>query len=534
MTVTATVTATATATEEQVLRAASADLINQEGDVVGQATLRRTEEGAITIWVEVSSLDVADGERGLHIHEVGECEPPDFTSAGGHFNPTDASHGFLSEEGPHAGDLPNIYVSDGSADYETTTKRITLVSGESAILDEDGSALVIHAQPDDYLTDPAGNSGDRIACGIITPTQLEEVEATPTPEEAETLTPTATATPRGEGAEATPTPEEGEELIATPSPAPTRTPTARSTVEAERTVTRQAQGTWTQGAPMPTARSEIAAAVLDGRIYVAGGLDTEGNPLAAFEVYDPEDDKWEVAPSMPVALHHLGVAAQEGRVYVSGGYRGTRFRPNVRGAWVYDPETERWSEIAAMPAPRAAHVMVPLDGKLYVVGGVGPEPTAVWAYDPESDSWDETLAPLPTPREHLSAAVTDGKLYVIGGRWSGIGNLDTVEVYDPATDEWMTLPAMPTPRGGLTAAALDEQIHVTGGEAFEPSRTFGEHEVYDVTRERWFALPDLPTPRHGLASIGLDGRWYVIGGGPEAGLSVSDVVEIYTVDSERS
>ena len=107
------------------------------------------------------------GVHAFHIHAVGKCEPPDFKSAGPHFNPDQTRHGIMSPEGPHAGDLPNIHVpADGKLEVEFLNPVVTL-SQESALLDEDGSAIVIHAGADDYKTDPAGNAGDRIACGVI-------------------------------------------------------------------------------------------------------------------------------------------------------------------------------------------------------------------------------------------------------------------------------------------------------------------------------------------------------------------------------
>jgi Cu-Zn family superoxide dismutase len=100
---------------------------------------------------------------------VGKCEGPAFTTAGGHFNPLNKKHGLKSADGPHAGDLPDIYVNkDGVGRYEALMESITLGSGETSVFDADGSAIVIHASADDNITDPSGNSGDRIACGVIT------------------------------------------------------------------------------------------------------------------------------------------------------------------------------------------------------------------------------------------------------------------------------------------------------------------------------------------------------------------------------
>jgi Cu-Zn family superoxide dismutase len=146
---------------------AAAPLRNAEGQVLGMAIFTQ-EPQEVRISVTVKGL--SPGEHGIHIHAVGKCEPPDFLSAGPHFNPTNTKHGLNNPEGPHAGDLPNLVVGeDGSAVYEYITDRVMLTPGELSLLDEDGSALVIHAGPDDQMTDPAGNSGARVLCGIITP-----------------------------------------------------------------------------------------------------------------------------------------------------------------------------------------------------------------------------------------------------------------------------------------------------------------------------------------------------------------------------
>jgi superoxide dismutase, Cu-Zn family len=144
---------------------ASAEMKNATGQSVGTATFTEVP-GGVRILLEVKG--VPPGTKGLHIHEVGRCEGPQFTTAGGHFNPDKKQHGSLNPQGPHAGDLPNIVVDGGGGGrMETTTNRIVLGSGTTSVFDADGSALVVHAAPDDFRTDPTGNSGDRIVCGVI-------------------------------------------------------------------------------------------------------------------------------------------------------------------------------------------------------------------------------------------------------------------------------------------------------------------------------------------------------------------------------
>ena len=146
---------------------ATAELKDKDGKNVGSASLREEPDGVL-VRVEVKGL--TPGLHAVHVHAVGKCEGPAFATAGGHFNPTQKKHGFKNAEGAHAGDLPNMLVAkDGSGRFEALTDAITLRAGSLSVFDSDGSAIVIHATSDDYMTDPAGNSGDRIACGVIVP-----------------------------------------------------------------------------------------------------------------------------------------------------------------------------------------------------------------------------------------------------------------------------------------------------------------------------------------------------------------------------
>jgi Cu-Zn family superoxide dismutase len=144
---------------------ASAELKDPQGKTIGRAELTETPHGVL---VRVALTGAAAGEHAVHVHETGRCDAPTFESAGGHFNPGKAQHGYMNPKGPHAGDLPNIHVpAGGQLEFQFIADGTALKSGRSSLLDGDGSALVVHASPDDYRTDPAGNAGDRIACGVV-------------------------------------------------------------------------------------------------------------------------------------------------------------------------------------------------------------------------------------------------------------------------------------------------------------------------------------------------------------------------------
>ena len=196
-------------------------------------------------------------------------------------------------------------------------------------------------------------------------------------------------------------------------------------------------GEWVPRAAMPTARSGGGAAVVDGKIYVAGGRPPRGHDFA---VYDPAADSWEVLPDVPTQRNHLGVAAIDGRVYVAGGRFG---------------------------------------------GGVGSEMTnALEIYDPGSNTWTAG-APLLAPRAGVASVAANGCLYVIGGEGNDAdprGLFDLNEVYDPGTDTWSSLAPMPLATHGLTGAAfLDGWIHVPGGatrRGVSGSDVTLEHQVF--------------------------------------------------------
>ena len=146
---------------------ASAEIIDTEGAVIGMVTFEETPNGVL-VYVEVSGIP--PGGHGIHLHAVGSCDP-DFKAAGGHINPDHAKHGLKNPEGPDNGDLPNLYAaSDGSARAEFFTTRVSVYGNAMpALLDEDGSAVIIHENPDDHMKQPIGGAGGRIGCGIIQP-----------------------------------------------------------------------------------------------------------------------------------------------------------------------------------------------------------------------------------------------------------------------------------------------------------------------------------------------------------------------------
>lgn len=145
-------------------------LVNASGQPIGSVRAWQTA-GGVTFRIDASGLP--HGLHGVHVHGVGRCDPPDFASAGPHWNPAARKHGFNNPAGPHAGDLPNLEVAaNGVLSQTVTLPAANLFAPPGAagsLLDADGASLIIHGQADDYVTDPSGNSGGRVACAVIRP-----------------------------------------------------------------------------------------------------------------------------------------------------------------------------------------------------------------------------------------------------------------------------------------------------------------------------------------------------------------------------
>ena len=282
---------------------------------------------------------------------------------------------------------------------------------------------------------------------------------------------------------------------------------------------------WARRAPMPTLRQEIAAAVIDDRIYVFGGLDDNAQSIDVVEAYAPRTDTWELRQPLPMPLNHLAAVAAGGRIYILGGYVNFSRDLIISDQTLeYDPAADSWSGKTEMPFGRGAHGAALLDGRIYVVGGIGSpagEQTRVMIYDPAADSWD-VGAHMPVPSEHLAVSAAAGRIYAISGRF-GTG-LSEVQVYDPESDSWELRAPIPTARSGITSQSWLGRIFVFGGEL---PGVFDDNEVYDPVADNWDRAQPMPTARHGLGSGIVDGKIYVIGGGTVAGLRATDAVEEY-------
>ena len=304
-------------------------------------------------------------------------------------------------------------------------------------------------------------------------------------------------------------------------------------------------GPWEAGAPAPIRTQEIYPGLLDGRIYLAGGLSPDAGPDGSIGVSDRvfrwADGAWSEIAALPEARHHPNLVGHDGAVHAIGG-----FRFGEGGAWNmianttrYSPEDDAWVEFAPMPAPYGETVAASLNGVIHVATGRQPngEANANWTdhgdraahyvYDAGEDRWREA-APAPTARNSAAGAALNGRLHVVGGRLVGDGNRAEHEAYDPQSDRWETLAPLPQAQGGLAAAVSGGRLFAFGGEYFDADGggVYPECWIYDPDTDAWSEGPAMRTPRHGLGGLAIGEMIFAIGGATAAGGNgTSDLVE---------
>ena len=288
-------------------------------------------------------------------------------------------------------------------------------------------------------------------------------------------------------------------------------------------------GTWEIKEPLlwtVTAR----AGVIDRMLYVH-------SRDATLQVYDPDTDSWAARTSAHFARSGPGTATIDGKLYVVGGCINTDCRIGVTNILErYDPAFDTWEILTPMPTPRGDLAAGAIDGKLYVIGGFADCGACVplnklEVYDPATDSWDTTLAPMPTGHTGLTASVLDGKLYAVGGNQFGTST-GTVELYDPVTDTWDTKSAMPTARVYHSADVIDGQLLVTGGWdiSVTPAEFLDTLEIYNPSTDTWMTDTPMPAARLGAGAGVIDGKLYVAGGFDDTGI-LTDTLFVLTMSN---
>lgn len=309
---------------------------------------------------------------------------------------------------------------------------------------------------------------------------------------------------------------------------------------------------WKQLSPLPLGRrAEHGAAAIGKKIYVVGGMATQGNGypnitlLETVEVYDTTTDQWSSAPSFPMKIHHPNVVAVDGELFILG---ALSVKPGasppvqylVETAYKLDTQTNTWKALAPIPAGsgRGASAIGVHGKTVYLAGGtqnVGKTAMdIVSSYDTASDKWFDLPLKLPEVRDHVGGAVVGNVFYVVGGR-EGLQDSvrGTVFAMDLSAPEkkWVKKANAPTPRGSLSTAAIGNKIYTFGGEGNPDNKTqgvFPQTEIYDVEKDSWTQDAPMRTPKHGTPAIVVDGNIYIPGGSASRGSRLDmNVTEVY-------
>jgi serine/threonine protein kinase/N-acetylneuraminic acid mutarotase len=263
---------------------------------------------------------------------------------------------------------------------------------------------------------------------------------------------------------------------------------------------------WRTLGDAPTARLQTAWTVLDGKIWIFGGL-RMGTELQTVETYDPRTGAWQTEPSLPIPLHHAAAATYRGEVVVIGGASDNIAQGSNK---VFVLRGNSWEELPSLNHARAAPAAAAVGDKLIVTGGQNDKEIVPQTEVFDGKSWTQA-ADMPTPREH-SGAVSDGRyFYVVGGRFLGADkNSAAFDRFDPESGEWTTLPDVPNPHGSFGAAYVDGRIVAVGGE--EPTRVIGDVDMFDIADGKWTTLASVATPRHAAVVAAVGNTVYCIDG----------------------
>jgi N-acetylneuraminic acid mutarotase len=282
-----------------------------------------------------------------------------------------------------------------------------------------------------------------------------------------------------------------------------------------------------------------------GLNYLIGGEQTYAKTTQA---YSPLTNTWTTAPLLPAKRHHIQPVVVQGKIYVIGGlvqWPG----PSVNTVYMLDtahPELG-WQTRAPLPTSRGALGCAALGVRIYCAGGLSSTAnnTAInvmEVYNTVTNTW-ATLAPMPRPRDHFQAAIVDGRFYAISGRNTDVlAKYPNTDIYDIDTDTWFEGAPIPTPRGGFATAVMQGRIIIIGGEGNPAlsSHVFPHVEEYDPQRDVWRRLTDIPTPRHGIGAAvskveenGLQERAYIASGAPHQGGAKSSVHEVFAYHTKN-
>jgi N-acetylneuraminic acid mutarotase len=283
---------------------------------------------------------------------------------------------------------------------------------------------------------------------------------------------------------------------------------------------------WVSKSLMPTSRTALGVAVVEGKIYAIGGCNSTHSYLGTAEMYDPDTDTWETKASMPTPRREFAIAVYNNKIYCISGESGADSKGGIYSEVneVYDPATDTWTTKADIPTPRYGMCANVVDDKIYAMAGAHADvyPGDLCSdlnevYDPRTDTWT-TKNPLPTAVLYAASTAVDNKIYVLGGRagWLSDGWHDFNQVYDAEKDEWATAASVPVAceraaAGATTGDFASKKIYVMGGSTYGSYTPSNLTQVYDPENNVWSNGTQMPTSQAWFGIAVVNDEVYAIG-----------------------
>jgi N-acetylneuraminic acid mutarotase len=306
-----------------------------------------------------------------------------------------------------------------------------------------------------------------------------------------------------------------------------------------------ADGRWQEGARMDAPRAGLSVVVLDGVLYAAGGSGLL-KPRVEFESYSLDMNRWMMERALPQGLERFGMAVVNGRIYAAGGFSRelvgsptsafevveTSFGPTAK-MWSWSVDSGVWQSEAAMPGPKADFELVGLGDRLYAIGGEHDD-SSIYIFDSETQIWETFSVPEGVTRRGAAAVVVDDKIYFIGGQFDGATS-DRVDIYDPENNTWSQGQSLPNGRSGISAAYYHGRVHVLGGRGENHRTTLSEHASLAPGDHAWTLEAELLSPRTAADAVVLENEIYLVGGGSGGGFfapfTALDATDIFKDDA---
>lgn len=292
---------------------------------------------------------------------------------------------------------------------------------------------------------------------------------------------------------------------------------------------------WSVGPNMPAAVGEVAAAVINDKMYVVGN----GIPILTHAystmVYDFASQSWSRGVKRPFTGNHHAAEVVDNKLYLFGGIQRLPGENAAGKVQIFDPVQQTWTQGKDMPYAAGSIATAAIGRMIYVAGGAvkGKSVKKALKYDTETGEWSP-IADMPTPCNHAAAGTDGRRLYVFGGRpvtaMHSSPQMQTVQIYDPETDTWITsddpasgIKPLPTARGGMGKAVfLNGEFYILGGEGKKSELTtskgtFAQIEIYNPSTNTWRSGPPMAVPKHGVFPVEYKGNIYLAGGSDGAG-----------------